>query len=133
MVVHAHGNNMENIKKYVPVLENILGTTQSTPIENVYNFGGFTDGDRCLFLAVKLGAENIVMAGMDFGKIITHYSRPDIKEREGQADSVKEKKLEYAKKLVEWVAENENVKILNLSHGERIIGVADIQVEELKS
>ena len=26
MVVHAHGNNIENIKKYVPVLENILGT-----------------------------------------------------------------------------------------------------------
>ena len=106
---------------------------QSAPIENVYNFGGFTDGDRCLFLAVKLGAQNIVMAGMDFGKVITRYSRPDIKEREGQADSVKEKKLEYAKKLVEWVAENENVKILNLSHGERIIGVADIQVDELKS
>ncbi len=133
MVVHAHGNNIENIKKYVPELENILGTVQSSPIENVYNFGGFTDGDRCLFLAVKLGAQNIVMAGMDFGKIITRYSRPDIKEREGQADSVKEKKLEYAKKLVEWVAENENVKILNLSHGERVIGVADIQVDELKS
>ena len=80
MVVHAHGNNMENIKKYVPVLENILGSTQSIPLENVYNFGGFTDGDRCVFLAVKLGAKNIFIAGMDFGKIITRYSRPNIKE-----------------------------------------------------
>jgi uncharacterized Rossmann fold enzyme len=133
MIVHAHGNNMVNIKKYVPLLDNVLGTTQSIPLENVYNFGGFTDGDRCLFLAVKLGAENIYLAGMDFGKIITKYSRPDIEKDEGQADSVKEKKLEYAKKLVEWVAENEDVNILNLSHGEKIHGVRDIQVEDLQS
>ncbi len=131
MVVHAHGNNIDNIKKYVPVLKNILGTTQSTPLENVYNFGGFTDGDRCLFLAVKLGAENIVLGGMDFGKIITRYSRPDIVDQKGPADSVKEKKLEYAKKLIEWAAENENIRIFNLSHGEKVRGVEDIEVDEL--
>jgi uncharacterized Rossmann fold enzyme len=131
MVVHAHGNNMEYIKKYVPVLENILGTTQSTPLDNVYNFGGFTDGDRCLFIAVKLGAENIILAGMDFGKVVTRYSRPDIEEPEGPADHVKEKKLEYAKKLVEWAAENENVQLLNLSHGEKVHGVEDIEVDDI--
>ncbi len=130
MVVHAHGNNMENIKRFVPVLENILGSTQSIPLENVYNFGGFTDGDRCLFLAVALGAKNIFLAGMDFGKIITRYSRPDIKEEEGQADLVKEKKLKYAKKLVEWVAKNEDIKIFNLSCGEKISGVEDISLEK---
>jgi uncharacterized Rossmann fold enzyme len=133
MIVHAHGNNMDNIKKYVPILDNVLGTTQSIPLENVYNFGGFTDGDRCLFLAVKLGAENIYLAGMDFGKIITKYSRPDIEKNEGQADSIKEKKLEYAKRLVEWAAENENINILNLSHGEKVCGVNDIDVDELQN
>jgi 2-amino-4-hydroxy-6-hydroxymethyldihydropteridine diphosphokinase len=131
MVVHAHGNNMDNIKKYVPVLENILGTTQSTPLENVYNFGGFTDGDRCLFLAVKLGAEKVFMAGMDFGKIITRYSRPDIPDQEGRADVIKEKKLEYAKKLVEWAAKNEDVQILNLSHGEKVHGVLDVEIGKI--
>ena len=123
MIVHAHGNNIANIKKYVNLLENVLGTTQSIPLNNVYNFGGFTDGDRCLFLAVELGAKNIVMAGMDFGKIITRYSRPDIVGSEGLADNIKEKKLEYAKRLVEWIAKNENVIIFNLSHGEKIKGV----------
>ena len=131
MIVHAHGNNMEYIKKYVPILKNILGTTQSTPLDNVYNFGGFTDGDRCLFLAVKLGAENIILAGMDFGKVVTRYSRPNIKEPEGPADHIKEKKLEYAKKLVEWAAENENIHIFNLSHGEKVHGVEDIEVDDI--
>jgi uncharacterized Rossmann fold enzyme len=131
MVVHAHGNNMENIKRYVPVLENILATTQSIPLENVHNFGGFTDGDRCLFLAIKLGAKNIFLVGMDFGKIITRYSRPDIVENEGKADNVKEMKLVYAKKLVEWAAENENVNIFNLSHGDKVFGVPDISFNEI--
>ena len=131
MVVHAHGNNMDNIQRYVPVLENVLGSTQSIPLENVYNFGGFTDGDRCVFLAVKLGAKNIFMAGMDFGKIITRYSRPNIKEEKGQADLIKEKKIRYAKKLVEWAAKNEDIKIYNLSNGEKVCGVPDIKVDEI--
>ena len=131
MVVHAHGDNMDNIQRYVPVLENVLGSTQSIPLENVYNFGGFTDGDRCVFLAVKLGAKNIFMAGMDFGKIITRYSRPNIKEEKGQADLIKEKKLRYAKKLVEWAAKNEDIKIYNLSNGEKVCGVPDIKVDEI--
>lgn len=131
MIVHAHGNNIDTIKKYVPSLKNIMGTTQSIPLKRVYNFGGFTDGDRCLFLAVELGAKNIILAGMDFGKVITRYSRPEISKMEAEADSVKEKKLIYGKKLTEWVAENENVKILNLSHGEKIEGVQDIQLKYL--
>ncbi len=32
MIVHAHGNNIDNIKKYVTLLENVLGTTQSIPL-----------------------------------------------------------------------------------------------------
>ncbi len=133
MVVHAHGNNMDKIIEYVPMLENILGTTQSIPLENVYNFGGFTDGDRCLFLAIYLGAKNIVLAGMDFGKIVTRYSRPDIGEFEARADSIKEKKLEYAKKLVEWAVINEDICVYNISNGEKIEGVEDIKVAELNN
>jgi 2-amino-4-hydroxy-6-hydroxymethyldihydropteridine diphosphokinase len=132
MVVHAHGNNLENIKKYVPMLTNVMGTTQSTPLSNVHNFGGFTDGDRCLFVALELGAKNIILAGMDFGKIITRYSRPDIKDEIGNADSVKEKKLEYAKKLVEWIAENEDAHIFNVSHGEKVEGVENLKFNDLE-
>ena len=123
LVVHAHGNNVDKVREYVPRLHRVLGTTQSTPLDNVYNFGGFTDGDRALFLAVELGAEYIILAGMDFGKVVTRYSRPDLSKSEGRADKIKELKLKFAKKLVEWVAENEDVTILNLSRGERLEGV----------
>jgi len=48
-------------------------------------------------------------------------------EPEGQADEIKELKLKYAKKLVEWVAENEDVTLLNLSHGEKLEGVLAVR------
>jgi len=126
LVVHAHGNNMDKINEYVPKLKRILGTTQSVPLENVYNFGGFTDGDRCVFLAIELGARFILLAGMDFGDIVTKYSRPDLAESEGRADEIKQMKLDFAKKLIQWAAENENVEIANMSGGESIKGVMDI-------
>lgn len=49
VVVHSHGDNLKKLKKYLPKLKNIMGTTQSKPLKNVYNFGGFTDGDRAVF------------------------------------------------------------------------------------
>ncbi len=133
IVVHAHGNNIKKVNKFVSCLQRIMGTTQSTPLENVYNFGGFTDGDRALFMAVELGASNIIMAGMDFGKRVTKYSRPDMEKSEGKADDVKKLKLEYAKSLVEWIAANEDVTIYNISQGEKLKGVLDVNVNDLNN
>lgn len=113
-IVHAHGDNAENIKKYTPLLKNILGTTQSTPHGNLYNFGGFTDGDRAIFLSLALGANKIILAGMDFGEYVTKYSRPNIKEDIEPADEIKQKKLKYAEKLVEWIKENKKVEICKI-------------------
>jgi uncharacterized Rossmann fold enzyme len=131
LVVHAHGNNMDKIKEYVPKLKRVLGTTQSVPLKNVYNFGGFTDGDRCIFLAIELGARLILLSGMDFGDIVTKYSRPDLDESECKADKIKQMKLNFAKKLTQWAAENENVEIANMSGGEKIKGVAAINADVL--
>lgn len=133
LVVHAHGNNVEKIEKYVPKLKRVFGTTQSTPLKNVHDFGGFTDGDRCLFLAVEFGVSFIVLAGMDFGKIVTKYSRPDLENLEDKADEIKAKKLEYAVKLIEWIIKNEDVEILNISHGEKVEGVIDTDFNSLKN
>ena len=55
------------------------------------------------------------MGGMDFGEVVTQYSRPDMVDQTGPADDVKKTKLEYASKLVEWIKENEDVTIYNLS------------------
>lgn len=114
MVVHAHGDNLDNIVKITPYFTNVLGTTQAQPVGNIYNFGGFTDGDRAIFLTVALGASEVTLAGMDFGEIVTKYSRPNLPDILGTADEVKRKKLQYAEKLTNWVIENENVEVINL-------------------
>lgn len=118
MVIHAHGNNLHLLKSNLNKLNHIMGTTQSIPLKNVYNFGGFTDGDRAVFLAVELGAENIILAGMDFGTIVTKYSRPNLKEDLNVADDIKKLKLEYAQELVDWIEENETVNMVNLINEE---------------
>ena len=114
IVVHAHGDNSDKIVQITPYFTNVLGTAQSQPVGNIYNFGGFTDGDRAIFLSVALNASEIILAGMDFGEIVTKYSRPNLPDIVGPADEVKRKKLQYAEKLTCWIIENENVKVINL-------------------
>jgi len=114
IVVHAHGDNIDRIMTFTSFFNNVIGTTQAQPVGNVYNFGGFTDGDRAIFLSVALGASEIILAGMDFGDVVTKYSRPNIETETAEADDFKKKKLDYAEKFTNWICENENVKIINL-------------------
>ena len=114
IIVHAHGDNIDKIAKLTPFFTSVLGTTQAQPVGNLYNFGGFTDGDRALFLAVALNASEITLAGMDFGDIVTRYSRPNIENDTAEADEFKKKKLGYAEKFTQWIGENENVEMVNL-------------------
>ena len=51
VVIHAHGDNMDKLKKYVQEFSKAIGSTQTQPRTNVHNFLGFTDGDRAVFLA----------------------------------------------------------------------------------
>ena len=114
IAVHAHGDNLDAVVKYTPFFSNVIGTTQAQPVGSIYNFGGFTDGDRAIFLAVALGASEITLAGMDFGDIVTRYSRPNLKTDLAEADEFKKKKLMYAARLTQWIVDNENVDIINL-------------------
>jgi uncharacterized Rossmann fold enzyme len=86
IVVHAHGDNIPAMKQYVPSLKNVIGSTQSKPIKNVHNFGGFTDGDRCVFLAKEFNADRVELIGFDF-------KDPNVSE-------VKRRKLQWAEKLI---------------------------------
>ncbi len=66
LVVHAHGDNMPLLSHWVPRFKGkIVGTTQAAPLPHVYNFGGFSDGDRAVFAADELGASHISLAGFD--------------------------------------------------------------------
>ena len=77
MVVHAHGDNLE--KLYLAKnFKNCIGTTQAKPFGKIHNFGGFTDGDRCVFLANHFKAKKIILFGMDFGTTIGSFSKTRI-------------------------------------------------------
>jgi uncharacterized Rossmann fold enzyme len=65
IMAHAHADNVESVKSLVPQLKNVVGTTQARPFDHVYNFGGFSDGDRCVFLAKEFGAKSIRIIGFD--------------------------------------------------------------------
>jgi uncharacterized Rossmann fold enzyme len=57
LVFHAHGDNMDRIREVVPRVRRFVATTQCEPFDRVYNFGGFTDGDRAAIIAKKFGAK----------------------------------------------------------------------------
>ena len=43
----------------VKEIKNCIGTTQTTPFNKIQNFGGFTDGDRGVFLASHFEAKKL--------------------------------------------------------------------------
>lgn len=67
VLVHAHGDNQDKIRQFAGLFKGlVMGTTQSEPFEDIHNFGGFTDGDRGVFLADHFGASKIRLVGFDF-------------------------------------------------------------------
>jgi uncharacterized Rossmann fold enzyme len=86
MVVHAHGDNINAIESVVPTLSKVIGTTQTRPLSNVFNVGGFTDGDRAVFLAIRCGARAIHAIGFDFS--------------DRNVSATKLKKLQWAQRLL---------------------------------
>ncbi len=110
MIVHAHGDNVDLMRNLVPKMKNCIGTTQVKPLHNVYNYGGFTDGDRAVFLANEFGAKNIVLVGMDFGEKIGRYSKTKIND-----EKLKIAKMVVAKELLEWLSTFSTSKLYNAS------------------
>jgi uncharacterized Rossmann fold enzyme len=110
IVVHSHGDNVEELKKIVPTLRHVIGSTQVMPVENVYNFGGFTDGDRCVFLADEFGAEEIVLVGMEFGDRIGEHSKKVVKNVE-----LKREKMKVGKRLLEMLAKRSRSRLFDTS------------------
>ncbi len=97
-VVHAHGDNIDKLE-FSKKIKKCIGTTQSNPFDKIQNFGGFTDGDRGVFLASHFGAKKIILFGMDFGKRIGKYSNTKKLERK-----IKLMKLSRGELLLEWLA-----------------------------
>jgi len=110
MVVHAHGDNFDKITSQVPYFSNVIGTTQNLPLKNVYNFGGFTDGDRSISLAVEFLAREIVLVGMDFDSKIGFFSKRKISNLE-----LKKKKLQIGKYLTGVLLEKSSALVTQIT------------------
>ena len=124
IIIHAHGNNYDKLD-IVSKLQNKIGTTQTEKFGKLENFGGFTDGDRCVFLAENFHAKKIILFGMDFGDKIGKYSKKKVMDRK-----TKLKKLEYGKKLLEWLAKESDSALYTTSKsikGFKKIRLVDLQ------
>ena len=123
IIVHAHGDNYEKLE-IVKKLKNVVGSTQTRKIGKIENFGGFTDGDRCVFLAEYFNASKIVLIGMDFGQKIGKYSKHRIINRK-----IKIKKLKFWKKIVEWIGTKSKADLFSTN---RIKGYKRIRMVDLE-
>ena len=109
MVIHAHGDNIDKLD-LVSNFKNCIGTTETKSFGKIQNFGGFTDGDRCVFLARHFKAKRIILFGMDFGNKIGKYSKTKIPNKK-----IKIKKLRRGKKLLEWLASKNSSNLYTTS------------------
>lgn len=90
-LIHAHGDNVHLLKRTKEFIGDVIGTTQASSLSDVHNFGGFTDGDRCVCLAAHFGAKKIFLTGFDFENPVG--ASKDLE--------IKKKKLEWAKRIIE--------------------------------
>ena len=97
-IVHAHGDNIEKLE-FAKKFKKCIGTTQSNPFNKIQNFGGFTDGDRGVFLANHFDAKKIILFGMDFGERIGMHSNTKKSDRK-----IKLMKLHRGELLLEWLS-----------------------------
>ena len=122
-VVHAHGDNIDKLE-LMKNFKNCLGTTQTKPFGRLHNFGGFTDGDRAVFLANHFNAKKIILLGMDFGNKIGKFSNTKPRDRK-----IKIKKLKKGKTLLEWLALKTKSELITTS--DPIRGFKKITIKNL--
>ena len=83
-------------------------------IRNQYDTSGLADKIEIANAGIYI--DNTGRLTMDFGNIITHYSRPEIGVDIKEADEFKKKKLHYAEKLINLLKkENLQIEFINLS------------------
>jgi 2-amino-4-hydroxy-6-hydroxymethyldihydropteridine diphosphokinase len=95
VVVHAHGDNVPALERWVPQFpRELAGSWAGPPERGLVDFGGFTDGDRAAYLAEYVGAPRILLFGFDFEHV-------DV----GEADpGVKKQKLDVARENLDLLA-----------------------------
>jgi hypothetical protein len=108
--VHAHGDNIAAVKRFVPQFRGqVVGTCQCPPPPSLFNFGGFTDGDRAACICAALGATSLLLKGFDF-------ERPS--DKPGRKKDVKMRKLQWARRIIDYLP-SEGVRVEFSSGGQQ--------------
>ncbi|MGI0054097.1 MAG: 6-hydroxymethylpterin diphosphokinase MptE-like protein [Thermoplasmata archaeon] len=103
VLLHAHGDNRAALARWVPEFPGELaGSWAGAPGGGLVNFGGFTDGDRAVYLAEAMGARRIYLFGFDFERPAGPGSEPR---------PVKRAKLRWARYLIAELARSSPVPI----------------------
>ncbi len=101
VVVHAHGDNRPLLAPSIGALEGpVVPSVQCAPPNGTNNFGGLTDGDRCVYLADHFRADDIILSGFDFG------------EDEKQMPAARHRKFIWGALLIAWL-DNPRVKFFD--------------------
>ena len=116
IIVHGHGDNISTVRQMVPVLGDVLGSTQVSPTHRTFLWGGFTDGDRACFLATHYGPKEIILAGMDLGEIVGRWSKPG-HSTHFPASERKKIKLRIAERLLEHLFSTTTIKYRDMRSG----------------
>ncbi|MCI4358471.1 MAG: DUF115 domain-containing protein [Thermoplasmata archaeon] len=95
VLIHAHGDNLRALERWVPEFSGELaGSWAGPPRDGLIDVGGFTDGDRSVYLADHVGAARILLWGFDFRTVEERSSAP-----------LKLAKLAWAERLIRDLAE----------------------------
>lgn len=90
--IHAHGGNADLVTSYAGLFKGpVVLTTQSAPEYTVFNYGGFTDGDRAVCFADHFGVRDIRLVGFD-------YDNP--MHKAGSDPEIKRRKLQWASRII---------------------------------
>ena len=112
----GHGDNLDLINKFKSIIStspNLICTTQVQSRFPIINPGGFTDGDRGLFLFHHITSLSIPfhLIGYDFGNTIGRYSKPTY-EADQPINEFKSKKLEICRELLNDLQQDEHRKLI---------------------
>ncbi len=82
VLIHAHGDNMPALERWVPEFpRQLAGSWAGPPERGLVDFGGFTDGDRAAYLAEYVGAPRILLYGFDFEHVDDLDPNPEVKRK----------------------------------------------------
>ena len=129
LILHAHGDNFDIVRNFYPKIASysFIPTVQTKPDEPyLFNFGGFTDGDRAIAGILEWFPNvDVILLGFTFGNLQGKYSKPTKLKNHVQASDFKLKKLTFAKEFIAKLAIMFKNRIYNLSTPtEQIIGVS---------